>query len=95
LNPQKIKWRKDNKNALCWAFYYVNDRKDVEGELNLLLMRCIFCYDSFVNNHNPSKSNDIKGLTTYYKIHGIISLKKHVDANHAIIAKHLKRGSIV
>jgi hypothetical protein len=45
-----------------------------------------------VNNHNPSKSNDIKGLITCYKIYGIISLKKHVDANHAIIIKHLKRG---
>jgi hypothetical protein len=58
-------------------------------------MRCNFSYDSLVNNHNPSKSNNIKGLKTYYKIYGIISLEKHVDANHAIIAKHLKRGSIV
>jgi hypothetical protein len=45
LNPQKIKWRRDNKNALCWAFYYVNDGKDVEGGLNLLIMRCKSCHN--------------------------------------------------
>jgi len=55
-------------------------------------MRCIFCYDGLVNNHNPSKSNDIKDLITYYKIYGISSLKKHVDANHAIIAKTFEEG---
>jgi hypothetical protein len=36
--------------------------------------------------------NDLKGLITYYKIYGITSLKKYVDANHAIIAKTFKEG---
>ncbi len=32
-----------------------------------------------------------KGLISYYKINGIISLKKHVDAKHIVIAKMFEK----
>jgi hypothetical protein len=27
LHTQRKKWRRHNRNAICWAFYYVNDDK--------------------------------------------------------------------
>jgi len=27
LHAQRTFWRGNNKNALCWTFYYVNDNK--------------------------------------------------------------------
>jgi hypothetical protein len=32
-----------------------------------------------------------KGLLTYYKTYGIINLKKHVNIDHAIIAKNFEK----
>jgi hypothetical protein len=38
---------------------------------------------------NPN-TKEIKGLIIYYKTYKIIVLKKHVDANHAIIVKKIE-----
>jgi hypothetical protein len=46
------------------------------------------CYENVVNIHNP-RTKERKGLIRSYKTYGIIILKKHVDANHSIIAKKL------
>ncbi len=32
MHVQKEIWKKHNTNVLCWAFYCVNDGKDVESE---------------------------------------------------------------
>jgi hypothetical protein len=36
-----------------------------------------------------------KGLISYYKKNGIITFNKHVNVNHAIIAKTLRMKSII
>jgi hypothetical protein len=47
------------------------------------------CYDNVVNIPRP-RTKERKGLITYYKIYGIIAPKKHVDANHPIIANKIE-----
>ncbi len=46
----------------------------------------IFCYISPILFCNP-KIQARKGLIIYNMTNGITTLKKHVDANHSIIAK--------
>ncbi len=41
LHFQRRKWRHDNRNSLCWSFYYVNDDKLVDVKC-FQLMRCLF-----------------------------------------------------
>jgi len=53
-------------------------------------MRCILCYDTVINNFNP-RTKERKWLITYYKTYGITTLKKHVDADHFIIAKKFEK----
>jgi hypothetical protein len=48
------------------------------------------CYDNVVNIPSP-RTKERKGLITYYRIYGIIALKKHVDANHFIIANKIEK----
>jgi hypothetical protein len=45
LYVQRIKWKLGhNRNATCWAFYYVNDNKEVDVKF-LQIIRCIeLCY---------------------------------------------------
>jgi len=31
LRVHRRRWKVHNKNTLCWAFYCVNDGKDVDG----------------------------------------------------------------
>jgi len=46
----------------------------------------MFCYNSFINASN-FKTQTRKTLISYYKINGINFFNKHVNANHAIVAK--------
>jgi hypothetical protein len=48
LHAQRNFWRWHNRNSLCWAFYCVNDGKEVEVASHQI-MRCILCYDNVVN----------------------------------------------
>jgi hypothetical protein len=66
----------------------VNDGKDVNVR-NPKVLRCMFCYTNHVHVHNPS-TKEKKGLITYYKTHGIIILKKHVDVYHVLIIKKIE-----
>ncbi len=52
LHVQRKIWRGHNIIFLCWAFYYVNDGKEVEV-WSRQVMRCIMCYDNVVNITNP------------------------------------------
>ncbi len=47
LNLQISKWRHDDRNALCWSFYYVNGNKPVDVKSSQLT-RFIICYASSV-----------------------------------------------
>ncbi len=49
-------------------------------------MRCVTCYNSPVLFCNP-KTQTRKGLILYNTTNMITTLKKHVNANHSIIAK--------
>jgi len=37
LHAQRLFWKPNSKNALCWAFYYVIDNKEV-GLIALQIM---------------------------------------------------------
>jgi len=89
LHVQRKIWKGHNKNYLCWAFYCVNDGEKVEVASHQV-MRCILCYDIVINISNP-RIKERKGLITYYKTYGIITLKKHVDADHFIIVKKFEK----
>jgi hypothetical protein len=67
----------------------VKDEKKVEVASHQV-MRCILCYDNAINILNP-RIKERKGLITYYKTYGITIFKKHVDANHSIIAKKFEK----
>jgi hypothetical protein len=45
--------RGQNMNAISWAFYCVNDDKEIDLG-NLQVMRCLFCYDCHVHALNPN-----------------------------------------
>jgi len=49
-------------------------------------MKCIICYASVFLISN-AKTQARKGLILYYSANAIIALKKHVYANHYMIAK--------
>jgi hypothetical protein len=52
LHVQRKNWIGHNINSLCWTFYYVNDGEEVEAKSHQI-MKCILCYDSYVNILNP------------------------------------------
>jgi hypothetical protein len=52
LHVQRSFWRGNSKIVLCWAFYYVNDSK----EINVIVpqtMCCILCHSNPILNLNP------------------------------------------
>jgi hypothetical protein len=84
LHVQRNKWKGNHRNSLCWGFYYVSDNKKIDGE-NLKIMICILCYNILMIVINPKTQT--RRSISYYKTNGIITLRKHVDAKHFIIAK--------
>jgi len=52
LHAQKLFWRGNNINALCWAFYCVNDNKEVIV-IAFQTMCCILCHNNPIFNVNP------------------------------------------
>jgi hypothetical protein len=83
LHTQRKCGKGHNKNSLCWAFYCVNDWKEVEVASHQV-MKCILCHDSEVNIPN-ARTKERKGLINYYKTYDITTHTKHVDAVHSII----------
>jgi hypothetical protein len=72
---QRLLWKPHGRNAICWAFYEVNDNKLVDGKVSQI-MQCFLCYKILVP-FNP-KTKLRKGLISSYKMNGITTLKKHV-----------------
>jgi hypothetical protein len=81
LNAQKSFQRRNNKNLLCWAFYYVNDNKEV-NVTTLQTMHCILCHNNLILNLNKINQTR-KGLIIYNTIIGITALKRHVNLDHS------------
>jgi hypothetical protein len=82
LHVQKIFWRGNNINALCWAFYCVNDNNEV-NVIAPQTMCCIFCHNNLIMNVNP-KTQARKGLIIYanHTSNGLATLRKHVNLDH-------------
>jgi hypothetical protein len=49
LHAQRVFWRGNNKIASCWAFYCVNDNKEI-NVTNLQTMHYIFCHNNPILN---------------------------------------------
>jgi hypothetical protein len=81
LHVQRSFWRRNNKNALCWAFYCVNDNKEV-NVTTPQTMHYIFCHNNPILNLHP-KNQARKGLIMYSTTNGITTLKKHVNLDHS------------
>jgi len=45
MHVQRNKWKSQNRNATCWAFYYVNNNKEINVKFPQT-NKCIFCYTS-------------------------------------------------
>jgi hypothetical protein len=84
LHVQRKIW-KPNGKTLSWSFYCVNDNLDIDL-VNPQIMCCILCYQNLVIGINP-RTQARKGLISYHKTNGIISLKKHVHVDHFFIAQ--------
>jgi hypothetical protein len=54
----------------------------------------VFLHQSCACSYSKHKKEK-KDLKTYYKTYGITTLKKHVDANHFLIFKKIKRKLIL
>ncbi len=67
------------------VFCNVNDNKSMNVKC-FQLMKCILCYASVFLISN-AKTQARKGLISYNSASPIIALKKHVYANHCMIAK--------
>lgn len=83
LNVQINKWKNHNRNAICWAFYCINDNQKVDVKVSQT-MRCILCYNNLVLNVIYKLKQGKVYL--YNTTNGIIALKKHVLSNHLNIA---------
>jgi hypothetical protein len=81
LHVQRSFWRGNNKNALCWAFYCVNDNKEV-NVTTPQTMHYILCHNNPILNLNP-KNQVGKRLIMYNTINGIAALRKHVNLDHS------------
>jgi hypothetical protein len=62
------------KIALFWAFYYVNDNKEIDL-ITPQIMCCIICYNNLVLNWN-SRNQVRRGLIIHNTTNGITTLKK-------------------
>jgi hypothetical protein len=85
LHVQNLFWKPNSKNVLCWAFYCVNDNKEVDL-IAFQTKCCIFCHNNLVLNLN-SKIQARKGSIIHNTIDGITTLRKHVNSNHCTILK--------
>jgi hypothetical protein len=81
---QRRIWKGWNINALCWAFFCVNDKNELDNKSHQL-MRCFLCYLEVVKVCNK-RTNEI----FYYKTNGITPLKNHVDAYHVVLDKKIE-----
>jgi hypothetical protein len=68
------------ENTLCWAFYCVNDNKEV-NTIALQTMWCILCHNNPILNVNP-KTQSRKGLIIYNSSNDISTLRKQINSYH-------------
>jgi hypothetical protein len=93
LHFQRKKWKHDNRSAVCWSFYCVNDNKPV-NEKCFQLMRWNICYVNLILIIT-AKTQARKGLILYNFTNEINALKKHVYADHNVIEKIFKEETTI
>jgi hypothetical protein len=81
LHEQILFWEPNNRNALFWAFYCINDNKEIDL-IGSQIMRVLFV--TIVMNLNP-KTQAMKVLIINKTTNGIITLRKHVNSYHCNI----------
>jgi hypothetical protein len=70
--------------VLCWAFYYVNDGSKVNVNVPQLMRFLVITIVQWLLQF-LTKGQDC--IMFYFKSDGIITLRKHVDVDHGLIAK--------
>ncbi len=88
LHAQKVFWKRNSNNALCWAC--VNDNKEV-NVTTPEIMHYILCHNNPILNVNP-KTQARKGLIIYNAINGIATLRKHVNSDHFNVLKNFEEN---
>jgi hypothetical protein len=85
-----LKWRPRGKNSSTWAFLCVNDESPIDVKVPHV-MCCILCYSRLVGHVILEQKKKLKkGLVSYFKSNGIITLTNYVDANHGLIVKNFE-----
>ncbi len=91
LHVQKKKQRFHNKISFCQLFYCVNDNSQVNGKI-FKMMRCFLCHKlQFIFQIQEHKLQFMKRIIIYYQKNGVMTLNKHVNANHSIIAQKFEQ----
>jgi hypothetical protein len=67
----------------CWSFYIINDNNIIDGSKPQIMSRCMISHINFNLRINLER----RGIITYYQKTNITTLKKHVDADHVMLAK--------
>ncbi len=88
LHVQINKSKGHNRNAKHWAFFCLNNNKEVDTKF-FQTMKCIFCYISLLLVSNL-KTQARKGLILYKISNGITTSRKHVLSYHLKFAKMFK-----
>jgi hypothetical protein len=65
LHAYKLFWKPRGRNALCWAFYVVNDNTQEDGNI-LQVMGCMICHSEYVLFIEKTKLG--KGIISYLKL---------------------------
>jgi hypothetical protein len=87
LHKQAVKWRPWSRNASSWAFFTVNDNEPVQLEKPQVL-RCILCHPEPINLELlAQRTRARKGVITYNKSNGTTAMRKHIESEHAKVAK--------
>jgi hypothetical protein len=86
LHGQREKWKGHDRNALCWAFYIVNDNNIVDGS-KPQIMKCIVCHVNFVP-FNP-RTKERRGIITYYKKKWHNSFEKTCGCKSCYVCKNI------
>jgi hypothetical protein len=86
LHAQRLFWKLEGRDAICWAFHVINDNKLVDGKIPQV-MKYHLCSKTLMLYNFKTKLR--KGLISYYKINGTSTLKKQVDVEHILLAKKL------
>ncbi len=88
LHAQRVFWKGNNINVLCWAFYCMNDNKEV-NVIVFQIVHYILCHNNPILNVYP-KTQARKWLIIYNTTNGITPLRNYVNLNHFNILKQFE-----